>query len=84
MAQRGDKCIYVRPEYHERISCIVQVIGSGEIPLYAYLDNILKHHFDLFEEDILKDFAKMSKPLFSHGNNNCHLPVDCDRAVVAR
>lgn len=64
MIRRGDKVIYVRKEYHERLSRIVHVIGGDNIPLYAYLDNILKHHFDLFSEDIVADFYKMNKPLF--------------------
>lgn len=64
MNRRGDKSIYVRQEYHERLSRIVNIIGGGDIPLYAYLDNILKHHFELFGEDIIKDFDKMNKPLF--------------------
>lgn len=64
MNRRGDKTIYVREEYHLRLSRIVQIIGNGNIPLYAYLDNILKQHFELFEEEITKDFNKMNKPLF--------------------
>ena len=36
MTKRGDKTIYVRPEYHERMNRIVQVIGQDRIPLYAY------------------------------------------------
>lgn len=64
MNRRGDKTIYVRQEYHERLSRIVHIIGGGNMPLYAYLDNILKHHFELFGEDIIKDYDKMNKPLF--------------------
>lgn len=64
MNRRGEKTIYVREEYHERLNRIVQIIGGGNIPLYAYLDNILQHHFDLFEGEITKDFNKMNKPLF--------------------
>lgn len=64
MNRRRDKTIYVRKECHERLSRIVQVIGGGNIPLYAYLDNILKHHFELFSGEIIKDFDKMNKPLF--------------------
>ncbi|MVZ63740.1 DUF3408 domain-containing protein [Sphingobacterium humi] len=63
MSRRGEKAIYVRKEYHERLSRIVQVIGGGDIPLYAYLDNILKHHFELFSEDIVEDFYKRNKPI---------------------
>ena len=64
MNRRGNKTIYVRQEYHERLSRILQVIGNGNIPLYAYLDNILKHHFELFEEDIKQEYHKNSKPIF--------------------
>lgn len=60
---RGDKSIYVRPEYHERLTRIVKIIGAGEILLYAYLDNILKHHFELHSEEILEDYNKNNKPI---------------------
>lgn len=64
MIKRGDKSIYIRQEYHQRLSRIVQVIGKDEIPLYAYLDNILEHHFELFEKAITDDFNEKFKPLF--------------------
>ncbi|MDN4028911.1 DUF3408 domain-containing protein [Chryseobacterium gambrini] len=63
MKGRGNKSIYVREEYHDKLSLIVQIIGGGKIPLYAYLDNILKQHFEQFREDIVKDYEKMNKPL---------------------
>ena len=61
---RGDKSIYIRQEYHERLSRIVQVIGEDKIPLYAYLDNILEHHFEQFEKAITDDFNEKFKPIF--------------------
>jgi hypothetical protein len=64
MAKRGDKSIYIRQEYHERLTRIVQVIGEDNIPLYAYLDNILEHHFELFEKAITDDFNNKFKPIF--------------------
>lgn len=64
MEKRGDKSIYIRQEYHERLSRIVQVIGKDAIPLYAYLDNILEHHFELFEKAITDDFNEKFKPIF--------------------
>ncbi|MFH6987944.1 DUF3408 domain-containing protein [Flavobacterium collinsii] len=64
MTRRGDRSIYIRQEYHERLSRIVQVIGKDEIPLYAYLDNILEHHFEQFEKAITDDFNEMFKPIF--------------------
>lgn len=64
MEKRGDKSIYIRQEYHERLSRIVQVIGKDKIPLYAYLDNILEHHFELFEKAITDDFNEKFNPIF--------------------
>lgn len=64
MTKRGDKSIYIRQEYHQRLSRIVQVIGKDEIPLYAYLDNILEHHFEIFEKDITDDFNSKFMPIF--------------------
>lgn len=63
MKARGDKSIYVRPEYHEKLTRIVSIIGAGEIPLYAYLDNILKYHFELHSEEIIEDYNKNYKPI---------------------
>ncbi|WP_454045083.1 DUF3408 domain-containing protein [Chryseobacterium sp. Marseille-Q8038] len=64
MNRRGEKSIYIRQESHERLSRIVQVIGEDKIPLYAYLDNILNHHFELFEKAITDDFNDKFKPIF--------------------
>ncbi len=64
MKGRGDKAIYVRPEYHHKLTTIAKIIGTGEISLYALLDNILKHHFELFSEEILQDYNRKNKPLF--------------------
>lgn len=64
MHGRGDKAIYVRSEYHQKLLRIVQVIAQSRIPLYAYLDNILKHHLDLFEQEITEDFNNKNNPIF--------------------
>jgi len=64
MPKRGDKTIYIRAEYHDRLSRIVQIIGEDQIPLYAYLDNILQHHFEMFEKDITEDFNNKYRPIF--------------------
>lgn len=64
MTKRGDKSIYIRQEYHERLSRIIQIIADDEIPLYAYLDNILAHHFMMFEKEITDDFNNKYRPIF--------------------
>ena len=64
MAKRGQFEAVYPQEYHERLSRIVQVIGKDAIPLYAYLDNILEHHFEMFEKAITDDFNEKFKPIF--------------------
>lgn len=62
--KRGDKSIYVSREHHIRLARIAHVIGEDRIPLYVFLDNILRHHFMLFEDMLVKEFNEKSKPLF--------------------
>ena len=50
-----------RKEYHERIQLILRVIGKDEVSLFSYIDNVLAHHFDTFQEDI--------KKLYEQNNN---------------
>lgn len=64
MEKRGDKSIYVSREHHVRLARIAHVIGEDKIPLYVFLDNILRHHFTLFENMLIKEFNEKSKPLF--------------------
>jgi hypothetical protein len=58
---RIGKTVYVRKEYHERIQLILRVIGKDEVSLFSYIDNVLVHHFDMFQEDI--------KRLYEQNNN---------------
>ncbi|MFC0425152.1 DUF3408 domain-containing protein [Chryseobacterium scophthalmum] len=62
--KRGSKSIYLSPEYHERLTRIVQIIGNDKIPLFAYLNNILEHHFNVYEDAITKEFKEKYKGLF--------------------
>ncbi|WP_276836002.1 DUF3408 domain-containing protein [Chryseobacterium cucumeris] len=64
MTKRGDKSIYIRSEYHERLSRIIQIIAEDQIPLYAYLDNILAYHFEMFEKEITEDYNNKYRPIF--------------------
>lgn len=60
---RNGKSVYIRPDFHERLSRIVQVIGEDKITIYAYLDNLLEYHFQEFGEDITKSFNDKYKPI---------------------
>ncbi|MDR2146327.1 MAG: DUF3408 domain-containing protein [Tannerella sp.] len=55
---RFGKSVYIRREYHDRISQIISVIGSNEVSLFGYIDNVLTHHFENFGDDIVRSFKK--------------------------
>ena len=62
---RIGKTVYIRNEYHERILKIVQVIGGNEVSLFSYIDNVLAHHFDNFQEDISQTYkGRISNDIF--------------------
>ncbi|GEP90716.1 Protein of unknown function [Chitinophaga terrae (ex Kim and Jung 2007)] len=60
---RYGKSVYIRPDFHEKLTRIVQVIGEDKITIYAYLDNLLEYHFQEFGEDITKSFNEKYKPI---------------------
>jgi len=53
---RFGKSVYIRKAHHERISQIVHIIGSSEITLYDYIDNILTQHLENYNEEITHSF----------------------------
>lgn len=61
---RNGKSVYIRPNFHEKMSRIVQVIGEDKITIYAYLDNLLEYHFQEFGEQITKSYNDKHKPIF--------------------
>lgn len=60
---RYGKTAYIRAEFHERITRIIQVVGEDKISFYSYLDNVLEHHFREFGEQITKSFNDKYKPI---------------------
>ena len=46
------KAIYVRPEFHQRIQRIVRLVGNDRVSMHSYLDRVLEHHFESFDEEI--------------------------------
>ena len=61
---RSGKTVYIRREFHERITRIVQVIGKNEVSLYSYLDNVLEHHFATYQEEISELYKKRNDDIF--------------------
>lgn len=49
---RYGKSVYIDPNHHKKLSRIVQVIGDDNTTIYAYLYNLLDHHFGEFEGQI--------------------------------
>ncbi|WP_353101005.1 DUF3408 domain-containing protein [Myroides odoratus] len=60
---RDGKTVYIRPEFHEKLTRVIQVIGEDKITIYAYLDNLLDHHFDEFAQQITKSYNQKYKPI---------------------
>jgi len=60
---RDGKSVYIRPDFHEKLTRIVQVIGEDKITIYAYLNNVLEHHFQEFGEQITTSFNSKYKPI---------------------
>ena len=52
---RFGKSVYIRKEYHERIT---QIISSGEISLFGYIDNVLTRHFENFRDEMIQYVKK--------------------------
>lgn len=61
---RSGKLVYVRKEYHERISRIIQVIGENDASLYGFIDNVLTEHFTIHKDEITELYQKFYKPVF--------------------
>lgn len=60
---RDGKTVYIRPDFHEKLTRIVQVIGEDKITVYAYLDNVLEYHFKEFGEQITTSYNDKYKPI---------------------
>jgi len=61
---REGKTVYIRKQYHDRILKIVRVIGGNNLSLFSYLDNVLEHHFALFQEEITTLYNKKNEGIF--------------------
>lgn len=55
---RSGKAVYIRKEFHDRIMLIAQTIGSNELSLFSYIDNVLEHHFNTYQDDITELYRK--------------------------
>lgn len=60
---RHGKSVYINPDQHKKLTRIIQVIGDNNITIYAYLSNLLDHHFQEFEGQITSSFNEKYKPI---------------------
>ena len=61
---RTGKSVYIRKAHHDKIMKIVQVIGKNQISLFSYIDNILNHHFEMFQNEITELYNKNNEGIF--------------------
>lgn len=60
---RSGKGVYIRADYHNNINRIISIIGNNGISITDYLDNVLAHHFESFEQEITEVFNQNYKPI---------------------
>lgn len=58
ISARSGKQVNIREKYHERITKITQVAGNNKITIFSYIDNVLKHHFENFQNEISELYNK--------------------------
>ena len=61
---RTGKSVYIRKDHHDKIMKIVQVISKNQISLFSYIDNVLKHHFETFQDEITELYNKNNESIF--------------------
>ncbi|MDV3837638.1 hypothetical protein CMU32_12230 [Elizabethkingia anophelis] len=57
------KSIYISSDHHEKISRIVFILSERKITLSDYMYNILKQHFDEFENEIKAIYKDKQKSI---------------------
>lgn len=56
--------IYIEKETNETIKRIVHNIGNERLTVSGFIENVLKHHFELYKEEINNLYeSKFSKPI---------------------
>lgn len=63
---RNSNTAYIRRDLHKRLMRIVQVVGDNKVTLYSYLNNILEHHFLMYQEDIETLYKKHHTDIFTN------------------
>jgi len=62
-ASKG-RSVYIRLEFHQKFLKLIAGLEIDRLTMYAYLDNIIEHHFMEFEQLIHKIYQERNKPIF--------------------
>ncbi|GEM_PF-329366 len=62
-ASKG-RSVYIRPEFHQKFLKLIAGLEIERLTIYAYVDNIIAHHFKEFDELIHKIYQDRNKPMF--------------------
>jgi len=58
---RTGKSVYIRNDHHNLIAQLILVKGKNSLTLSDYIDNVLSHHFETFQEEIEEFYNKNFK-----------------------
>lgn len=62
---RLGKAMTIRPEFHDKITKIIQVIGGNQTSLFSYIDNVIIQHFEMYKQEINELYdSRDKKPEF--------------------
>ena len=57
---RQEKTTYLREEFYNRIMKIILPYGNPRLSVFAYVDAVLEHHFEVYKQDIMEIYNKMN------------------------
>ena len=55
---RSGKLVSIREKYHKRIAKVVKALDKKDVSIFSYIDNILSHHFDTYQDEIKEIYNK--------------------------
>jgi len=61
---RQEKTTYLREEFYNRIMKIIIPYGNPRLSVFAYVDAVLEHHFEVYKQDIMEIYNKMNSAPF--------------------
>lgn len=55
---RQEKTTYLREEFYNRIMKVILLYGNPRLSVFAYVDAVLEHHFEVYRQDIMAIYNK--------------------------